>query len=182
VITIPNIYRNALDIQSDKPPIEQILAAIADTEAGIGSIDFDKISPTPPWAKADAETLKRWRKDNWNVAENALNITKFDDDDTGVLIEFDTAGSDVRDLMCKLSVMFPLALFGYAWASADVGADTGAVQYQDGELIYNYPTIPKSCESFELSFDLFGSYPEDHGLILDEETGNYKYNTEGENE
>ena len=172
-------YKNVLNLQAPDKVIREILSSIQHTEHGLGSIDFNTITPMPPWVLAGSESAKEsWCKENWGAPENASglaqSVASYDGGDT---IEFDTLGSDVRELMRKLSMMFPQAglVVDYLWASEDVGADVGAVQFIDGEQVYEYIPEAGSSAAFEMAFDVFATNAKAHGLVFDDTLGTYRY-------
>jgi hypothetical protein len=126
--------------------------------------------------------------ENWGVPGNAGGLEEsVRTYDGGSTIEFDTIGNPVRELMRKLSMMFPHIpglIVDYIWASADVGKDQGMIQFQSGEQTYEYIPEPGTAAAFELAFDVFATEASDHGLVFDAELGTYRYdsrNSEVEN-
>lgn len=67
------------------------------------------------------------------------------------ILWFDTAWSDVPQLIQKLSEKFPDVEFHYAYADEDLGFDTGKGTIRNGEINM---TIPEggSNEAFEIMF------------------------------
>ena len=178
-------YKNVINLQGPDAMIQAALHTIRHPKHGPGSIDFNAITPMPPWVAVGKEGLREsWCKENWGVPENAGGLDESTETyDGGATIEFDTVGSDVRDLMRKLSMMFPpdakvfdsgLAV-DYLWASEDVGKDSGMAQFIDGEQTYEYIPEPDSAAAYEAAFDIFGTSADAHGLIFDAELGTYRY-------
>lgn len=176
---MPYQYRNILNLQADeKKTAQSIIQAIQHPGHGLGSVDFNAITPMPPWAHSEPDRTV-WMLEQWGVSDNAGGLAEtvitYDGMET---LEFNTTGSAVRELMRKLSMMFPqLADFvvDYLWASADVGKDCGSVQFYRGKQTYEYIPEPGSCEAYELSFDIFNTNSADHGLIFDLGLGTYRY-------
>ena len=175
---MPYKYKNILNIQGSDGSVREALLQIMDEKLGVGSIDFNKITPMPRWAKCGSEGMReQWCRENWTVPENAggleASVKGYDGGDT---IEFDTVGGNVHDLMQKLSVMFPDSpdlAFDYLWASEDVGKDGGMMQFTHGELTYEYIPEADSQEAYELAFDIFSTDAAEHGLVFDSGTGTY---------
>ena len=148
-------------------------------EHGPGSINFRTITPMPPWIAENGDALREeWCRENWGVTGNASgleeSVTTYDGGET---IEFDTLRGDVRELMRKLSMMFPRLdlVVDYLWASEDVGKDVGSVQFIKGEQTYEYIPEPGSAAAYEMAFDVFSSRAENHGLVFDDALGTYRY-------
>lgn len=181
---MPYTYKNILNLQlpgtdgKNKAPRE-VLNEIMHPDFGPGSIDFGAITPMPPWAERNEPQQEPWMLAHWGVAGNASGLEEsVRTYDGGFTIEFDTTGSPVRELMQRLSMMFPHIpglLVDYVWASADVGKDQGMVQYQGGEQTYEYIPEPGSAATFELAFDVFATDAADHDLVFDPELGTYRY-------
>ncbi len=176
---MPYKYKNVVNLQGPEALIQAVLQEIQHPDYGPGSIDFDAITPMPPWVFANGEALREsWCRENWGVPDNAGGLTEstgtYDDGET---IEFDTLGGDVRDLMRKLSMMFPGSglVVDYLWASEDVGKDSGMAQFMEGEQTYEYIPAPGSDAAYEAAFDIFGTDAAAHGLVFDASLGTYRY-------
>lgn len=171
--------QNFLRVQAAPEKATLILAAIADDTVGIGSIDFGKITPMPPWVFSgalDKETAEirsedswlAWRQENWGTRWNAIDPQQsadlYDGKDT---ICFRTRDTDVRGLMARLSLMFSHVAFDYVWASEDVGKDAGALQFQNGNVLFSHIPVPESRAAYELAFDVLHTSAEEYGLRLD---------------
>jgi len=174
-----NKYRNVLNLQDSGETVRTILRYIQHTEHGPGSIDFNAITPMPPWVAVGVDAMReRWCMENWGAPENAGGLAEsVATYDGGYTIEFGTLDGDVRELMRKLSMMFPHHDFtvDYLWASEDVGKDSGMVQFKAGEQTYEYIPPPGSVAAYESAFDIFSTEAADHGLVFDDELGTYRY-------
>ena len=172
-------YKNVLNLQGSDEVVQTILHSIQHSEYGPGSIDFNAITPMPPWAAVNGDTMREsWCEEHWGVPESAGGLTEsVDTYDGGETIEFDTIGGDVRELMQKLSMMFPRLKFtvDYLWASEDIGKDSGAVQFRAGEQTYEYIYPPGSAAAYEAAFDIFATSANEHGLVFDDTLGTYRY-------
>ena len=110
-----------------------------------------------------------WSIANWGTKWNACHCY-FNDANT--FVEFDTAWSNVGDLICKLSKMFPKNTFEYKYAEEDTGAQTGREIIKNGEVIeHDYPD-DFSKEAYEIAFDIFGG---EESYIFDEKKGTYVF-------
>jgi hypothetical protein len=183
---MPYTYKNVLNFQlpgadGKNNALMEALTAITHPDYGLGSIDFGAITPVPPWAANNPARRENWMLEHWSVPGNASGLEEtVRTYDGGSTIEFDTIGSPVRELMRKLSMMFPDIpglLVDYVWASVDVGKDQGMIQFQGGEQTYEYIPAPGSAAAFELAFDVFATEAADHGLAFDSELGTYRYDS-----
>lgn len=172
-------YKNILNMQGDDFAIRTVIHGIQHAEFGCGSIDFNMITPMPPWVSQGPENVREsWCKAHWGVTGNASGLAEsvktYDGGDT---VEFDTSGGDVRELMRLLSLCFPAhdLTVDYLWASENVGKDGGMVQFKNGEQTYEYIPEPDSSAAYELAFDIFSTCADDHGLVFDAELGTYRY-------
>jgi len=172
-------YRNVLNLQGTDNIAQTILHYIQHPEHGPGSIDFNAITPMPLWVAVNGDAIREtWCVENWEVRENAGGLAEsVATYDGGYTIEFDTLGGDIRELMRKLSMMFPHLDFAvdYLWASEDVSKDSGSVTFKTGEQTYEYIPTPGSDAAYELAFDIFSTEAADHGLVFDDELGTYRY-------
>ena len=180
--------RNILNVQGSKAQTVALLDFIADRRAGRGSIDFNRITPMPPWIyrqPTDLSLLERYGEENcargwclthWGTPQNALHPEKSAREyDGGTTIRFDTEDQEVRELICKLSLIFKDLYLDYLWASEDVGSNVGAAQYLDGEAIIEFIPTPETRAAVEKSLDILGGRAADYGLTFDPATGNYEY-------
>ena len=53
---MPYKYKNILNIQGSDSSVREALLQIMDEKLGVGSIDFNKITPMPRWAKCGSES------------------------------------------------------------------------------------------------------------------------------
>ena len=180
--------RNILNVQGSKAQTAALLDFIADRRAGRGSIDFSRITPMPPWIyrqPTDLSLLERYGEENcargwclthWGTPQNALHPEKSAREyDGGTTIRFDTEDQEVRELICKLSLIFKDLYLDYLWASKDVGSNVGAAQYRDREAIIEYIPTPGTRAAVEKALDILGGRAADYGLAFDPAAGNYVY-------
>jgi len=95
-----------------------------------------------------------WSIANWGTKWNACST--FYDEKRPNIITFDTAWSDVRDVIFEMSKMFPKNEFLYEWAEEQIGFYAGYVIFQDGNCKEMVDFDSYSKEAYELSFDLIG--------------------------
>ncbi|MCM1556924.1 MAG: hypothetical protein NC087_05260 [Anaeroplasma bactoclasticum] len=125
-----------------------------------------------------------WRIHNWNTKWDACNTNYYPDEDP-TTIYFQTAWSDVRNLIRELSRQHPQNTFQYSFAEEQMGYYCGFAHYKNGKTLQNFEYDDYSKEAYEQSFALWG---EDENYVYSEETGTYEYidedddmgNSEGE--
>lgn len=180
-------FHNYLRVQTQPDDVKRILHVIQSKDAGPGSIDFNAITPMPQWVyskqldhdTADAraqECWLAWRQEQWGTRWNAIDAAqsakRYDGGDT---IFFMTKETDVRDLMRKLSLMFPQAVFDYLWSDEDIGKAAGALQYTNGAVTFSYLPRQESRDAYELAFDVLHGTAQEYGLALDPHKDTYFY-------
>jgi len=110
-----------------------------------------------------------WCVKNWGTKWNACNTIYAEDCPDE--IQFDTAWSDVRELILKMSKLYPKITIEYDYAEEQAGYYAGRCVYKNGCLMdERFPEGSK--EAYEMFFDLWG---EDDRFVFDEKTNNYKY-------
>ena len=182
------IVKNVLKVQGGGAVSAALFDFIADRRFGRGSIDFNRITPMPPWVyrqPTNMETLKKygeencsrgWCMKNWGIAQNALRPERSAKIyDGGNAIRFDTEDNDVRELIRKLSLIFRDNYLDYLWASEDVGSNIGVVQFRDGDAVMEFIPAPGTKLAIARSLDILGARAADYGLAYDPATGNYEY-------
>lgn len=146
------------------------------TDEGQAIIDFNRITPKPPWIfngdSLAAEHMDVWGENNWydwNISNwgtkwNAYDQMKWNYDilDKEILtISFNTAWSAPTIVLSKLPYVFPDCIFVHMWADEDFGSNTGMAVYSvDSDIscinYYEYDNMGKSVAGF-----IFGSDRED---------------------
>ena len=89
-----------------------------------------------------------WSIANWNTKWNAYGTP--DSRDTDDTIYFQTAWSNVSDLIKKLSGFFSSTFF-YEWADEDIGSNAGRAVARGGNLVISRA---QGRKAYELAFDL----------------------------
>jgi len=108
-----------------------------------------------------------WSVANWGTKWNASSTNI-----TGSTIEFETAWSDVSDLMCKLSEKYPDNTFYYDFAEEQAGFYAGEFTYENGEEVAGGYFDEGSKEAYEKYFELWGG---EEDYKYDKRTKTYKY-------
>lgn len=93
-----------------------------------------------------------WRIENWGTKWNACE-TEIQDS----AIYFETAWGDVRNLVEKLSTMFPENEFIYEWSEEQIGIYCGQAVIQNGKFSVNENFDDLSKKAYELAFEFWGS-------------------------
>ena len=94
------------------------------------------------------------------------------------VLEYNTAWSNVPEILQVLSEKFPNVEFRYEYADEDIGANVGRLDFLNGDVTYEDIPNNHSKEAFEMAFDIRGCTPEDYELVYSEESGTYEYESE----
>ena len=146
-------------------------------EFGLGTLDFDKVIPTPDniyQGILGAEEMKKYGSNNWydwNIANwgTKWNSYGYDDAEENNLageniITFNTAWSAPHPVVEKLSKMFPDVNIVHKWADEDLGNNCGEYEYFDGERIReHFPETYK--EGIDFACKMWGYEPVDIHLV-----------------
>lgn len=118
-----------------------------------------------------ATTWYNWCIEHWGTKWNSYNELPF----TNNCLIFDTAWSNVRPVMLKLSEMYPTVTIKYSWADEDIGSNVGEVWFLAGEIIFSNIPESDSREAYEMAARIKEEDLADYGLIFNEQTGTYEY-------
>lgn len=162
--------------------------AIKNDEIGLGSLDFNKVIPTPAniyqgnLGKTEREKYGKnnwldWNIANWGTKWNSYGYhpeytpKEFD----GEHLKFQTAWSCASPIIAALAEKYPDLSFEYLWADEDFGNNTGKKEYENGEEIFS--SIPQggSKEALELAAEVHGIDLADEGYLYNEATNRYEY-------
>lgn len=162
---MPNHIMNILTIYGTDEQVDKVLEFIKNDELGVGTIDFNKITPMPPWifqgnlGRKEEEKYGEencwydWSIKNWGTKWNAYHQLHDRSSAEDGVVYFDTAWSGVPELMSKLARIFPDVTFYYEFADEDFGNNVG--QYVFRGLIINGGRLSDmSKEALELASDL----------------------------
>ena len=194
---MPNYITNKLMILGTDKQIEEVMnfIKIEKTEInkdifGVGTIDFNKITPMPQWVCKEDLSIKEeekygkencwyeWCIKNWGTKWNAFK--QLDIRNTKNALYFETAWSGVPILIFKLAWMFPDVIIKYGWADEDFGYNVGELTYKDTEILESIKPQGGSKEAYELALSITQSTPQEHGLIFNVENNNYEFKEEDE--
>ena len=203
---MPNHVTNRMSLSGKDEEIKKLITAIKNDEIGFGSVDFNKIIPMPDHifrGNIGNEEKKKygknnwydWSVENWGTKWNAYHALGQTSEEPlpyvsaeeyqkayGNTLEFQTAWSDVRQVMQKLSEKFPDVTIHYAWADEDTGSNVGKAIYKKGEEVELFIPPDQSKEAYEMAFEAWGIEPAEHCWRYDEDIGNYIYDEDLEME
>ena len=173
---------NRLKMSGNPERIIEALEFVKYNDYGIGTIDFNKITPMPKWVY-DGKLLTKeiekkygagncwyqWCIKNWGTKWNSF-LNRLCEDDNAII--FFTADSGVPALMRKLAFIFPKVEFEYSYSSNVFGANVGKFKFKDTEVWFQLmPQFTK--EAYELSFELVNATPEECGFVFDKNINTY---------
>ena len=193
---MPNHITNKLTIKGEKDQINKVLDFIKiekdiDKEINeIGTIDFNKITPMPKWvygSSSDVMGISReneekygkkntsleWAVKNWGTKWNAYS--QRDSRNTENTIYFQTAWSNVAELIQKIAWIFPNIEIEYSWCDEDFGCNLGRYRFQGAEILEEYLPKSRSKEAYELGLAIEQSTPEEKYIRYNTEIDNYEY-------
>ena len=196
---MPNHIKNRLEISGSINEVLKVLdfikvekSKVGEYEYGIGTIDFEKITPMPLWVYGSSpyvsgispedeskygkeNTSLNWSRNNWGTKWNAYDQTcELLNLNEGIaIIYFSTAWNGVPKLIQKIAWIFPNVLIDYSYADENFGYNVGRYKFKDTITVQKY--IPKdgSREAIELAFKVTNTTAEDHDLLL--VNGEYVY-------
>ena len=146
---MPNHITNRIVIKGDAETVGSIMEKIKNDEAGIGTIDFEKIIPMPDnifkgnlgpkeWELYSKNNWYDWSVANWGTKWNAYGFDPDTDYSKEKELRFLTAWSAPHPILEKLAKMFPDVKLEHEWADEDIGMNCGRRVYYDGERIEEY--------------------------------------------
>ena len=104
--------------------------------------------------KYGCPTWYEWRIQNWGTKLNASGAEVLDG-----RLSFLTAWNAPKQILEKLSQMFPSITIHHVWADEDIGHNCGDRTYKNGAVTQEY--IPTGQEAVELGCDLWNIDPEE---------------------
>jgi hypothetical protein len=183
---MPNGIVNKLHIYGSLEDIQKVKEFIQSPDVGIGSIDFNKITPIPPWIfQGDLTTVEEmkyghqncwhtWCVNNWGTKWNAYNQP--DNRTTHDTIYFTTAWNGVGELISKLAWIFPNVIFEYSYADENIGYNVASYIYKDTKILQFNKPKPGTIEAYKLAFDTTQLDCSEYDLRYDPIVGNYIIN------
>jgi hypothetical protein len=161
-----NIITNKLIINGEKKEVNKVLDFIKvgkedNSEVyGIGTIDFNKITPMPKWicgagpnfsgiSNKDEEkyekenTYLEWAKRNWGTKVNAYNLPNESNYEN--IIYFETKWTGVPNLIQKISIIFPNVVIDYSFY--DVEDNISTFIFKNTEVLYQFDNFNSEYEN-----------------------------------
>lgn len=177
---MPNHITNRLTIFGTAKQVERVLDFIKVERSdenqevfGLGTIDFNKITPMPPWVfTGEGGYWYTWCVSNWGTKWNAYGQP--DNRNAKNTIYFLTAWACPVDLIKKLSWIFPEIEVEIAWADEDLAYNLGTITFKNGEIVTQNIPEGGSLEAKKLFFAITQNTPEECGM-----NENYEYIDEG---
>jgi hypothetical protein len=186
-----NHISNKLTIIGTDEEVKEVFEFIKIDKEGIGTIDFDKITPMPKWVYGSSEDvigIRSTDEDKWGAENTSLNWarknwgTKWgaysqpDSRNTNNTIFFQTAWNGVPKLIQKIAWIFPNIIVEYSFADEDLGSSNcGIYRFKENEILdeIHYGSCTK--EAYELAFDLVECGETPHYYKFNTETNTYEY-------
>lgn len=175
---MPNHVESHLTFDCTEERLHEILSAIArdrdneiDGEYGIGTIDFNKITPMPEdiycgdLGQKEREIYgeKNWY--DWSIENWGTKWNSYGQCFNGHRLSFQTAWDAPHPVIKKLSEMYSDVIISHRWADEDLGNNCGERNYKNGEIIYEY--IPNHrMEALNYAMSVWEYTPEELGLAL----------------
>jgi len=97
----------------------------------------------------------------WNTKWNAYECEKVEDGK----IKFETAWAAPIPVIQELSRQYPLCYISLKYADEDSGSNTGAFEFERGEVQHQYKPENGSNEGFQFFFDLWPDRAEDYEFV-----------------
>lgn len=181
-----NVITNILTFHGPVDRIHELKAAIQNDELGYGSIDFNKIIPTPSDISQEIASLEdiqnpsarnwfHWNPANWGCRDNAYGFDKLQHRATPGTMLFTVGWSPPHKVIQKLSEMFPELAITHQWADDNMGFDCGVRVYHAGdfqeELLPNNSKIAYEFGAYVMCIDL----EKDKQLYLTEDGTTYEF-------
>lgn len=181
-----NVITNILIFHGYLHRIHDLKAAIQDEELGYGSIDFNKIIPTPDDIFQGAVSLEEvqnpnsrnwfhWNPANWGCRDNAYGFEWLQPRATPATLLFATGWSPPHKVIQKLSEMFPDLNITHKWADDNFGFNCGWREYRAGQ--FREELFPdESRAAYEFGAKVVGiDLAKDKQLYLTEDGTTYEF-------
>lgn len=171
---LSELVQRCLDYGSDnKGTIDEPVFKTKEDVIAYGKLAIDNVK------KYGSKDWYNWCVKNWGTKWNACST--FFDEEFPNEVMFQTAWSDVRELVIELSKKHPENTFVYEYSEEQIGNYTGMCMIQNGD--FKMASIPSdfSKEAYELAFDLWGDGTKEF-FKFNEETNTYEYIDDEESE
>lgn len=188
-----NVITNILIFEGVPRRIWELKAAVQDDELGYGSIDFNKVIPTPPHISQDSVPLEKlrdrgipnwfnWNRDNWGCRDNAYGFHRLLERASPEKLLFEAGWTPPHKVVQKLSEMYPDITIVHQWADDNVGFDCGMREYKAGAYTEAY-FQPGSREAYEYAAQVMDiDLARDKQMYVSEDGTTYEYREDHETE
>ena len=196
---MPNHVRNIITVDADAETRLKIRAALvsrydgASEEAGDSGkeyFDFNKLIPMPEYIfrgnlgqeereKYGANNWYDWSCENWGTKWNAYDCYISED---GSVYEFNTAWDIPKPIYLELGAKFPEADFHIEYAEEQIGYYCGIYDISGDNIEFTDMSegAVENKEAVEYWCKIWDCDPDELGLVFNEETGQYEYHDEDE--
>ncbi|MBY0024529.1 hypothetical protein H7K28_15065 [Paenibacillus polymyxa] len=188
---MPNHITNKVKVIGTDEQIQEVFEFIKNDTLGIGTIDFNKITPMPKWVYGNSpgivgisfddeklwgveNTVLGWSRKHWGTKWNAYGQP--DDRNSKDTIFFETAWNGIPNLIQKLAWIFSMVKIEYSFADEDTGSSNC------GFYCFEYDKINEqreyelcSKEAYELAFELVHNGEMPDWYIFNPETNTYEH-------
>lgn len=169
---------------SSEDRLKEILDGIKNDDEGIGTIDFNKIVPTPPdiyqgnlgqeeMERSDEKNLHSFNIKNWGTKSNSFFHSPYNEGEN--VIEFCTAWSEPYPILLALSQKYPDVQIHHQYADDDLGYNVGERYYKDGQIISEDVPDGGSKQAYEMSARIQGYDLGEMGFQLNEDGATYEF-------
>ena len=143
--------------------------------------DFEKViappddpayrdEPSQEQARTSPNWWCEWNIQHWGTKWNSYNCEQIDK----YTFAWDTAWSNVLNIVKDISRKFKDVVFEYAYADEDTGYNCGRYTIKGGDVITEILPEGASKEAYELAFELREDYRDNYELV----DGNYRHKEE----
>ena len=159
--------------QDNKGTIDEPVFKTKEDVIAYGKLAIDNVK------KYGSKDWYDWSVKNWGTNWNACST--FFDEEFPNEVMFQTAWSDVRELVIELSKKHPENTFVYEYSEEQIGNYAGMCMIQNGD--FKMVSMPSdfSKEAYELAFNLWGDGTKEF-FKFNEETNTYEYIDDEESE
>lgn len=183
---MPNHIANRVRVTGSLADVQEIHDQLRydptekDKEGYVRWPDFNKIIPMPDHIfKGDLPFIHNCGEDNWydwgiknwgtkwNSYENKVVQGPAEVEDGLATAEFyfETAWSNVAELIRQISVRFPFVTIEYMFSDEDIGSQCGVHVFNGGNYVSSHTPPNRSNEAFEIAFELRPDRKESYSFV-----------------
>ncbi|MEC0234057.1 hypothetical protein P4H71_06895 [Paenibacillus kribbensis] len=187
---MPNNITNRVKVIGTDEQIQELFEFIKNDTLGIGTIDFNKITPMPKWVYGNSpeirgislddemlwgaeNTVLGWSRKHWGTKWNAY--AQPNDRNSKDTIFFETAWNGIPNLIQKLAWIFQKVEIEYSFADEDYGSSNcGFYRFEYDKINEKREYESRSEEAYELAFELVNNGEIPEWYIFNPETNTYE--------